>query len=158
MGCHFLLQGAFPTQGSNLSLLRLLHWQDGSLPLAPASNPRMSHHPRRHPMSASCQPRPPIPPSPHRFYRPSISAALPAPGIRINGSTQYAVLGPSCHSAQCCQDSPVSCLNLFSTPSRGQVTPHMGSTHLVYASPADGHLCFFRFGSPVDNAAVIGCV
>ena len=31
MGCHFLLQGIFLTQGSNLSLLRLLHWQEGSL-------------------------------------------------------------------------------------------------------------------------------
>ena len=26
-GCHFLLQGIFPTQGSNLHLLGLLHWQ-----------------------------------------------------------------------------------------------------------------------------------
>ena len=32
VGCHFLLPGIFPTQGSNPSLLRLLHWQ-GSLPL-----------------------------------------------------------------------------------------------------------------------------
>ena len=29
--CHFLLQGIFPTQGSNLHLLCLLHWQAGSL-------------------------------------------------------------------------------------------------------------------------------
>ena len=28
-------QGIFPTQGSNLHLLHLLHWQAGSLPLAP---------------------------------------------------------------------------------------------------------------------------
>ena len=27
MGCHFLLQGIFLTQGSNPCLLRLLHWQ-----------------------------------------------------------------------------------------------------------------------------------
>ena len=32
VGGHFLLQGIFPTQGSNL---HLLHWQAGSLPLAP---------------------------------------------------------------------------------------------------------------------------
>ena len=32
-GCHFLLQGIFMTQGSNLHLLCLLHWQTGSLPL-----------------------------------------------------------------------------------------------------------------------------
>ena len=34
MGCHALLQGIFPTQGSNLHLLCLLYWQMGSLPLA----------------------------------------------------------------------------------------------------------------------------
>ena len=33
VGCHFLLQGIFPTQGSNPSFLCLLHWQAGSLPL-----------------------------------------------------------------------------------------------------------------------------
>ena len=32
-GCHTLLQEIFPTQGSNLHLLHLLHWQAGSLPL-----------------------------------------------------------------------------------------------------------------------------
>ena len=35
VGCHFLLQGIFLTQGSNLRLLRFLHWQAGSLPLVP---------------------------------------------------------------------------------------------------------------------------
>ena len=34
-GLPFLLQGIFPAQGSNLHLLHLLHWQVGSLPLAP---------------------------------------------------------------------------------------------------------------------------
>ena len=34
-GCHFLLQGIFRTQGLNLYLLCLLHWQVDSLPLAP---------------------------------------------------------------------------------------------------------------------------
>ena len=33
-GCLFLLQGIFPTQRSNPSLLCLLHWQVDSLPLA----------------------------------------------------------------------------------------------------------------------------
>ena len=32
VGCHFLLQGTFPTQGLNSSLLYLLHWQRDSLP------------------------------------------------------------------------------------------------------------------------------
>ena len=35
VGCHFLLQGIFPTQGSNPCLLNLPHWQAGSLSLVP---------------------------------------------------------------------------------------------------------------------------
>ena len=38
-GCHALLQGIFPTQGSNPRLLCLLHWQVGSLPPAPPGMP-----------------------------------------------------------------------------------------------------------------------
>ena len=33
-GCHALLQGSFPTQGQNLHLLCLLHWQVDFLELA----------------------------------------------------------------------------------------------------------------------------
>ena len=36
VGCHFLLQGTFPNQGLNPSLL---HGQVGSLPLAPPGKP-----------------------------------------------------------------------------------------------------------------------
>ena len=36
MGCHFLLQGIFPTQGLNLCFLHLLHWQVDSLPAKPS--------------------------------------------------------------------------------------------------------------------------
>ena len=32
------LQGIFPTQGWNLHLLRLLHWQEGPLTLVPPGN------------------------------------------------------------------------------------------------------------------------
>ena len=39
VGCHALLQGIFPTKESNLSLLHLLHWQAGSLPLVPLGKP-----------------------------------------------------------------------------------------------------------------------
>ena len=35
VGCHAFLQGIFPTQGSNLCVFCLLHWQVGSLPLVP---------------------------------------------------------------------------------------------------------------------------
>ena len=34
VACHALLQRIIPTQGSNLCLLRLLHWQADSLPLS----------------------------------------------------------------------------------------------------------------------------
>ena len=35
VGCHFLLQGIVPTQGSNPGLLHLMHWQVSALPLVP---------------------------------------------------------------------------------------------------------------------------
>ena len=50
MGCHFLLQGIFPAQGSNLHLPCLLCWQAGSLPLnhlespaPPKGRPKIKH-------------------------------------------------------------------------------------------------------------------
>ena len=42
VGCHFLFQGIFPTQRSNLGLLSLLYWEAGSLPQAPPGNPGRS--------------------------------------------------------------------------------------------------------------------
>ena len=40
VGCHALLQGILLTQGWNPHLLPLLHWQEGSLPLAPPRKPK----------------------------------------------------------------------------------------------------------------------
>ena len=45
VGCHDLLQGIFLMQGSNPHLLRLLHWQVGSLPLASPGNIRLTLKP-----------------------------------------------------------------------------------------------------------------
>ena len=42
---HALLQGIFLTQGLNVHLLDLLHWQAGSLPLAPAEKPLFAPDP-----------------------------------------------------------------------------------------------------------------
>ena len=39
MSFHALLQGIFPTQGWNPCLLGLLHWEAGSLSLAPPRKP-----------------------------------------------------------------------------------------------------------------------
>ena len=44
VGCRFLLQGIFPNQGSNLSLLCLLHWQEGSWSLVPPQMTPLSLH------------------------------------------------------------------------------------------------------------------
>ena len=41
LGCHFLLQGIFPTQGLKLHLLLLLHWQVDSFTTAPSVKPRI---------------------------------------------------------------------------------------------------------------------
>ena len=48
--CHGLLQGIFPTQGSNPRLLGLLHWQAGSLPWVPPGKPD------RDKVTSSCPP------------------------------------------------------------------------------------------------------
>ena len=39
VGCHALLQGIFPTQGSNPCLKRLLHWQADSSPVRHLRSP-----------------------------------------------------------------------------------------------------------------------
>ena len=43
IGCHFLLQGIFPTQELNPSLLSLLLWEVDSLLLAPQGKPRIPY-------------------------------------------------------------------------------------------------------------------
>ena len=42
VGCHFLLQGIFPTQGSNLHPLHPLHWCENSFPLCLLGSPLFS--------------------------------------------------------------------------------------------------------------------
>ena len=42
VGCHFLLQRIFLTQGTNTHHLGLLNWQVGSVPLAPPGKLRIS--------------------------------------------------------------------------------------------------------------------
>ena len=40
---HFLFQGIFPTQGSNLNLLHLLNWRVDSLPAKPLEEHTHKH-------------------------------------------------------------------------------------------------------------------
>ena len=48
-GCHFLLQGIFPTQGSNLRLLRVLQWQaDSSAKMVSCGMPQGSSLTQQH--------------------------------------------------------------------------------------------------------------
>ena len=42
VGCHFLLQGIFPTHGLNPCLLLVLHWQADSLPLSHVGIPYLA--------------------------------------------------------------------------------------------------------------------
>ena len=54
VGGHALLQGIFPTQGSNQCLLSPCHWQMGSLPLVPSQKPQTeSYHIRCHLINAT---------------------------------------------------------------------------------------------------------
>ena len=53
MGCHVLLQGIFPAQGSNPYLLHLLHWQVGSLPPVPSGSTQGSRDPPHRAASSS---------------------------------------------------------------------------------------------------------
>ena len=43
LGCHFLLQEIFPTQGWNAHLMNLLHWQEYSLLLLLSSGYQAGH-------------------------------------------------------------------------------------------------------------------
>ena len=45
VGCHSLLQRAFPTQGLNSRLLHPFHWQLDSLPLSHLGSPEVIWHP-----------------------------------------------------------------------------------------------------------------
>ena len=62
VACHFLFQEIFPTQGSNLCLFHLLHWQVAYLLLVPPGKPgtctEFSHSVRSDsatPWTAACQ-------------------------------------------------------------------------------------------------------
>ena len=61
VGSESLLQGSFPTQGSNPHLLQLLHWHLGSLPLEPPDKPaaESQHAATKGPMCCSEDPMKP---------------------------------------------------------------------------------------------------
>ena len=57
VGCHALLQGILPIQGSNPCFLCLLHWQVGSLPLVPSGEPSISESVSHSVVSDSLRPQ-----------------------------------------------------------------------------------------------------
>ena len=54
VGWHFLLQGIFPTQGSNLSLLHLRHWRVDSLALSHLGSPQEHLQLGKLPVRSTC--------------------------------------------------------------------------------------------------------
>ena len=84
VGCHFLLQGIFPTQGLNPHLLPLLHWRAGSSPLAPPGKPasdwntcnRLTCPQKRSVWSQACHSWM-LSPCPGRLYPTSLKFHLP---------------------------------------------------------------------------------
>ena len=73
VGCHALFQGIFLTQGLNPSLLCLLHWQAGSLPLVPPGKLHSYHSSCISKLSSLCfifrWPQPVWPDNKHSFPR-----------------------------------------------------------------------------------------
>ena len=100
VGCHFLLQGIFPTQGSKLNLSHVLDWQAGSLPLVPPGKRFLR-------FSSVAQSCPTLRPQGLQHTRPPCPS--PAPGACSN-------LCPSsrwCHPTISPSVVPFSCLQSF---------------------------------------------
>ena len=55
VGCHFFLQGIFPTQRLNPHLLCLLHWQVDSLPLNHLIPATLTHRKYQIPLVKNCK-------------------------------------------------------------------------------------------------------
>ena len=73
VGCHFLLQGIVPTQGSNPHLLYLLYCQADSSPLMPQGKPKCCDT-----RTVACQP-----PLSTEFSRQEYWSGLPFPSTGI---------------------------------------------------------------------------
>ena len=122
MGCHALLQGIFPTQGSNPCLFRLLHWQMGGLFTTSAtwealilfcwsiialqfvsavkwSESAMSIHISPLPLGPPSHPHP-IPPiqviTGHQTGLPALPAASPQLSLRPGGAYMWLVRTHGC--------------------------------------------------------------
>ena len=137
MGRHALLQGIFLTQGLNPHLVLLLHWQVGSLPLAPpwkAQTPSLDHF-RMKNLIVSC---------PHLKQFSDVSTILCGilPGLVLcHLPTSYA-----CFSSQAQSSNLINCLPGPCPSCHREVSPdgpffvilfHFLLTQVTLISPAD---------------------
>ena len=103
LGCHFLLQGIFPSQGSNSRLLYLLHWQEDSLPTELTLESGVAYS-GVFPFSRSCLPR--LRRGFHTAFPPHSQLAGPLCGLGVGSSQKLGLTlsserqGSSCPGCQ----------------------------------------------------------
>ena len=156
VGCHALLQGILPTQGSNPCLICLLHWQEGSLPLAPpgkpyhqvweAKGPKRGAHTTR-----SCDPLLPVLPS--KYVTNTVGRKEQAsPVWPLEGEGPGAPPPSSPGSARCGQ-VPTTAFDL-TTPDVIELCPHLTDENTEAQRcqvPTKSHGCLgsqSRFSNP----------
>ena len=109
VGCHALLQGIFPTQGSKPCLLRLTcisNWQVGSLPLAPPGKTALSTH---------------------LVYPRSLDAAVVSAKFCTQGASIQMLEGQQCRSRQAGEKKTISeVLKAMNEISQGDVLQTRG--------------------------------
>ena len=134
MGCRFLLQGIFPTQGSNRHLSRLPHWQGDALPPCRREAHFLSiiYRPSTYYL---CD---------YRSIRPSLSDAL-GHLERIHGAMQTvkssvkSAAGPACPAEQTPPSLLISCDSLRVDILLPHKSPDsLGSTVRLYPPDTSG--------------------
>ena len=98
VGSCFLLQGIFPTQGSNPDPLHLLHWQAGSLLLAPPGKPGTGNSVQFTQSGLTLRP--------HGLQHARLPCPSPTPGACSNSCP----LSQWCHPTISSSVTPFSCL------------------------------------------------
>ena len=118
MGCHDLLQGIFPTQGSNPRRSYLLCWQAGSLPLASPGKCCLLTEAQSHG----------VPPPSHSYPQ----------GDLLIGPLRLYGLPPASSFEACFLPLPTRC-----HPAPAQAVPHCSATAGFLICLSCSHLSFF---------------
>ena len=153
VGCHFLLQGIFLTQGSNPGLLCLLQWQVGSLaPVAPGEPPqRQPDESKNYPHSLAPQNFPKVlteerkKPTTYLIYRRrrwqptpvSLPGEFRGPGARGYSPFQFSHwdVSESCVPMDCSTPGSLSISNSPSLLKLMYIESLMSSSHLIFCHP-----------------------